>query len=217
MFISLLKKIFIFLYYPYLLFKESKYFWRYRHIWNKSWYIMYDKNFNFKQKNVLEFIINKFNVKSVLDFGCASGNNLILVKNINKNIHVYGCDISPRAIEYSKDRFFSLDLVGHFSTRLDYFKDIYDLIYCDRVLLYLNDTDLDYTLKYFSKHSKYLLINDFFSSSNLVLEKNSPLHRNYENLEIYGFNLIDVFSSYNEKSLYSENPKIALFAKFNNL
>ena len=73
---------------------SSSLFWKVRHLVQPKWISNYAK----AKKNItfIENILSKEGVKSILDFGCASGRTLFKIKKANPYIKIYGVDINKK-------------------------------------------------------------------------------------------------------------------------
>lgn len=113
-------------------------------------------------------IISSVNPNCIIDYGCATGIQMIHLKKIyKKNIStkIYFIDL---IIDYYKD--YIINLIKHNDVSIDAFfgQNLYtvrhqvEAINCDAVLTYLNDKELDITLDYFFKlNPKIIIIHDF--------------------------------------------------------
>lgn len=72
--------------------------WKYRHWVDPKWVEGY-KNLKAPHRKVLVKEILKHNPQSVLEVGCGAGANLFLLHEASPRLHLYGIDISPRAVK----------------------------------------------------------------------------------------------------------------------
>ena len=149
---------------------SSSFFWRFRHFLQPGGITNYGST---KDISFIIKLISASKISSVLDFGCAAGYDLEKIKDLNKNIVVYGVDTNPRSIKSCQARFTSKFQDGFFfSTKLDrnqlkIFLDRnniskIDLVIIDRVFYCLNERNIDETLEILSPFAKMIFIDDFY-------------------------------------------------------
>ena len=182
-------------------------YWKYRHLIKSDvWNIYLQDQDNPARKYYIKFCI-KHNIKSVFEFGSASGPNLFLIKKFNPNIIALGYDISKKAVELGNENTnnnqikfvnqLSLKIFKHFMSNNNI--NSFELSIYDRVLCLLNENEVKNHFRIFSIFFNYIIIDDFHSlNSN---NSSSYPKRNYiEILEKFNFRLIE-----NKKSL-RESP-----------
>jgi len=202
---------------------SNKYFWKYRHffqknIFQKSYGLVPIKYFNrlFKQKKII----------SVLDFGCATGDKLeYFVSKGTK--YIYGIDINKKAIQVSKKKFKSCKIIKNFDIILSEKKIFeflkqnnlkrFDLIILDRVCYILDLKDLSNIFRILSKKSKYIYIDDFFYPKKFLQlrKKNYGYNHTCFDLLLKKFSFKKIFyvnSPY--KKVLNANAKSALFENY---
>ena len=154
---------------------SSSAFWRIRHLVQPKWVSNYAK----ANKNIaiIEDLLLENDIKSILDFGCASGRMLFKIKEVNPNIKIYGVDINKKAIKYCKNYADNNHFNGgyHFSSVLNknelyQFLDNndlskFDLIVFDRVLYCLNERQIINIIQIINNISSLIYIDDFYSSN----------------------------------------------------
>ncbi len=154
---------------------SSSLFWKLRHLIQPMWVINYAK----ANKNIsyLEKLLKENDIKSVLDFGCASGRTLFKIKKVNPNIKIYGIDINKKAINYCQNHaenhfnggyYFSTELnkneLDTFLSNNDLSK--FDLVIFDRVLYCLNEQQIIDIINVIKQISSLIYLDDFCSSRN---------------------------------------------------
>jgi SAM-dependent methyltransferase len=198
---------------------SSSFFWEIRHLFQPDWIEHYDtahKDISF----IINFVKDN-NIKSVLDFGCASGSTLKKLKKFDQNILVYGVDINKKAIDYCNKKFKNIFKDGFFfasKLRKDEIQEFlnksninrFDIIIFDRVLYCLDDKSIFDVLDVIGE-SSYIFIDDFYKNENI---KNfGYLHRNWDEiLNYYSFQKkIDIGTIYS--SVDSANARSMIFKK----
>ena len=196
--------------------KVSKIFWRYRHFVDSKFASRYQNDYSNKRRNYYSDITNKYSLKIIFEYGCASGPNL---KNIQENVKhhkkLIGFDINSTVINYARKTFDNKNSL--FINRLelgvieDYLSKNYsskiDLTIFDRVLYLLSESQIKSHLKEFQHLYKYVIIDDFHNSQE-VINEGSYRTKNY--LELFGgFNLISLENSEHQiqSKFFEENAK----------
>lgn len=202
--------------------KSSKSFWRYRHFFDSEFASGYQNDYATKRRNYYSEIVNKYSLKIIFEYGCASGPNLKNIKeNVKQNIHLIGFDINPSVINYAKKSFdkknslfldkLELGKVENYLSKIDSNK--IDLTIFDRVLCLLSEEEIKNHLKEFKHFYRYVIIDDFHNSDALKQE-GSWLTKNY--LELFSdFNLISLENSEHKinSKFFEENAKRILLYK----
>lgn len=147
--------------------KTDELYWRFRHIFDRSWaksYISNESINSIDKKIFTEKILNYLPIKSVLEFGCSSGPNLCLLAGKLPNAKIYGVDISAKAIKEGRKYFGekniknvcleqgSLEALKRFSD-----KSI-DLVFTNAVLIYFGKDKIEKAIKEFLRISKKAVI-----------------------------------------------------------
>ena len=179
--------------------RKKNVYWQFRHILNpKIWEIYYD-NSNVRRRNFYSKYIHQNNLRTLFEFGCASGPNL---SNINKRVpwdtYYFGYDISKMAIRFANQKF--KNDTHFFITKLNkkilktqlniWQKKFFDLSIYDRVLYLLTEKEI---IKHFFEYKEFLskvIIDDFHNSK--FQDKNEAYYsKNFEMiLYPFGFKLI---------------------------
>ena len=165
---------------------SSSLFWRFRHFF-QSGISSYGAT---KDNSFIINLISTSKISSVLDFGCAAGYDLERIKNLNKNIVVYGVDINTKSIKSCTARFTSKFQDGFFfSTKLDrnelkIFLDRnniskIDLVIIDRVFYCFNEQNINGTLETLSSFANMIFIDDFYDEGDLYI---GYTHRCWDNI-----------------------------------
>lgn len=189
---------------------SNKYFWKYRHLINKKFF-----SFSYGKipKDHFNKVFNNLNIKSVLDFGCATGDKLQYFTKNGSDI-IYGIDINSRALSTAKNKFQDTGVYYKFSKKiiLDDINiflnkrniDKFDLIIVERLFYILNNKEFFNSVNILSKKTKYLYIDDFFLKNFFFNDKirkkiNGYTHTYFD--EVFDSNFKKI---YDENSPYSE-------------
>ena len=183
---------------------SSSLFWRIRHLLQPRWMVSYSR----KDSKFIEKLVAEYNIKSVLDFGCASGATLFNIKSRNESSLVYGIDINPRAISYCQSRFSQQFESGyHFSQKISQKElrmfldqneiEAFDLVIFDRVLYCLDQEKIQDILRIIRPKANLILIDDFVRD--IEFKFTGYVHRNWDEiLKKYGFSPV-----LNQATVYS--------------
>ena len=175
---------------------SNGFIWKIRHYLQPSWI----ENYKSKDSSKIVNKILMIDPKSIIDFGCGSGNTLFKIKQSRPEIVILGIDISSKAINFCKELFsknFSAGFMFKSKLNESVLKDFFeksdsssiDIILFDRVLYCLNYNEIDRILKLVENHTKNIIIEDFYdeNSSNYIGYK----HRDWETiLRKFGFKCI---------------------------
>lgn len=120
---------------------------------------------NQKYIATLEDIIQKYGIRSVLDYGCGDWQFSKTV-NWGSLVQQYiGVDVVPRVIAYNQQHYRS-NVVKFDLVRPEWVMPDVDLIVCKDVLQHLPNSHIDRLLGAFKKHAKYILLtNDIENTS----------------------------------------------------
>lgn len=201
--------------------KKNKYYWKYRHIFQKDVWDVYLNDSNSKRRSFLTNVITKYNFKSAFEFGCASGPNYF--RNKNKLKFYFGYDISLSAIKKANEFKTNSNRIM-FSSKLKkiyqytYENDLknFDIAIYDRVLYLLNDSQVKDHFNEFEKFFNYILIDDFYSEKEEIYSEGYIYTKNFIKL-LPNFNLIH-FQKTKHKSpdgFHDKFAKILLFKRIN--
>ncbi len=203
-------------------FASNKYFWKYRHLLQKN---SFQSNYGKVPKEHFNKIFYNLEKKTILDFGCATGDKLLyFIQNNAKNL--CGIDINKRAIRTAEKKFQNYDINYYLSSnvnkkKIDLFlkkskSKMFDIIILDRVLYILKKEEFNNNINYFSKITKYMYLDDFFLKNNnneIFFRKNIKgyTHSNFDKiLDQLSFKLVfKGISPY--KSVKFSNPMSALY------
>lgn len=152
---------------------SNKYFWKFRHFFQKN---VFNNSYGSIPVKYFDKIFKEIKIDSVLDFGCASGDKLCyFLDKGSKNI--FGIDINKKALSVARSKIkkknIHYKLINNISKKeiKNFLKKCnnkkFDLIIFDRVLYILNDDELFRNLKYFSKITDYIYVDDFFFKSSV--------------------------------------------------
>ena len=148
--------------------KKTKLYWKIRHLFDTNVWEKYQNDLSENRRGFYLKFIKKNKIKSVFEFGCASGPNYLIIKD---NIHQYfGYDISSEAINTAKDKI-GLSNKILFTTNLNliisYMNENkiieFDLAIFDRVLYLINEKEVYNFFNSYANFFKHIIINDFHS------------------------------------------------------
>lgn len=148
--------------------KTDELYWRFRHIFDRSWtkaYLAGDSSISNSSKNFLIGKISEyFPLNSILEFGCASGLNLLYLAEKFPNAKIYGVDISKKAINEGRKYFQKKNIKNVYldSGSLEALKNFsdksVDLIFTNAVLIYFGKDKIEKAIKEFLRISKKAVI-----------------------------------------------------------
>ena len=177
---------------------NKKFYWKLRHFINPNiWSIYYDDS-KCKRRDFYSKFIQQNNLKTIFEFGCASGPNLFSIdKNVPWNLLYFGYDISTKAIQFAKNKsqkdsyFFTTKISPKIiSKKLDNWKiKQFDLAIYDRVLYLLSENEIKKHFEKYKDYIRYLIIDDFHNSK--TTERNDAyFSKNYEDILLeFGYKL----------------------------
>lgn len=185
--------------------RATKIYWRYRHIATRGVWDQYISDSTNVRRRALASKAKSLNIRSVFEFGCGSGPNLLALRNEFEDwngLELFGFDVSKEAIR-------SLDgagVTGIFRSgnfdgprKLDFLPEKLDLVILDRVCYLLNDREFAVLLQEICARAEWVYINDF--SDNVVPEVVDYRVRNYRmELSKYDFTLANSEAATNKKS-----------------
>ena len=177
---------------------NKKFYWKLRHLISPNVWSAYYSDSLSKRRNFYSKYIQQNDLKTIFEFGCASGPNLFNIdKNVPWNLYYFGYDISNEAIKFArkklqKNSYYLTTKVNSkiIKNKLEIWdKNFFDLSIYDRVLYLLSEEEVRDHFKKYKKFMNNLIIDDFHNSVNE--ESNlTYLTKNYEKILIdYGFKL----------------------------
>lgn len=139
-------------------------YWRFRHIFDKSWAKSYisEQSINHAHRRFLiDKISNHTPFESVLEIGCASGPNLSLLANRFPSAKLYGIDISNKAIKEGR-RYFennnNIYLNQEKAESLDFQDKSVDIVFTDAVLIYSGPDKISLVIKEMRRVAKKAIV-----------------------------------------------------------
>lgn len=148
--------------------KADEFFWRFRHIiHDKTWaenYISPKALEHSHRKFLLQVISRYAPFERILEVGCASGPNLILLSRIFPKTEFWGIDISERAIEVGGDyiREHSISNIRLKAGNTDKIKKLpnksFDIVFTDAMLIYIGPEKIKEVLKEMVRVAKKSII-----------------------------------------------------------
>ena len=198
---------------------KTKFFWKYRHLYDPTVWKSYREDYSSSRRNYYSNLINKHNLRSVFEFGCASGPNYLSIKSNHPKIIFFGYDISTSAIKQIKNAnssevFFSNKIsTGSIEDfLLSNGLEKFDLAIFDRVLYMLPKKDIEDLLNKYSKYFNYVIIEDFHSENPRWDSEKYIYAQNYILiLEKYKFSLLENKVSEMQSSSASNFARRLLF------
>jgi SAM-dependent methyltransferase len=134
-------------------------------------------------------IINKLDVKKILEIGCGNGANIwLLQENLNNtSISFYGIDISSAAVETAKSRNYKFPNNVFFEKNggLSYLIKsslTYDVILFDAVLMYMTEKEVLKLILRASGFTKYIIMHELTTHSKQSELNNNGFIHNYDML-----------------------------------
>jgi len=122
--------------------------------------------------SILNEFVNKYQVKSVIEYGCGDGNQLKLAKYPN----YLGFDVSPAAISSCKD-IFQFDKSKNFKLMKDYNGERAELILSLDVIFHLVEYDIfeSYIKRLFESSNRFVII--YSSDADQIEERREFIYR----------------------------------------
>ncbi|MFH1728850.1 MAG: methyltransferase domain-containing protein [Pseudomonadota bacterium] len=204
--------------------KISKTFWRFRHLIDRKVMKNYYNNFNSERRNFYSEFTNLNKIKSVFEYGCASGPNLANIReNCESGIFLFGYDINPSAIKYAKKRFDQNTSIFVAQLRKrEVFESLrvfgykkFDLAIYDRILYLLTEDEIRKHLLEFADLFLFVIVDDFHNES--FVDSNGAYHsKNYKKIfDDFGFDIIIIDKSQHlsKERFFDENAKRLVFKK----
>tara|TARA_Y100001958_G_C21151685_1_gene487702 strand:+ start:69 stop:722 length:654 start_codon:yes stop_codon:yes gene_type:complete len=202
---------------------SSSNYWKIRHFLEPTWIDSY--NLKKTHQFYIEFV-QKYSIKTIFDFGCATGKTLIDIKINFPEVVTYGVDINQKAIDQCILRFLEIDPTGKsFSFRnklnknyvLNFLlannKEKIDLVIFDRVLYCLDNSQVIEILRKLAPLTGFIIIDDFDRDDSIDFI--GYRHRDWTSLlSKFSFECLD-----NIPSIYSEvdkaNARTMIFKSIN--
>ncbi|MDO8592413.1 MAG: methyltransferase domain-containing protein [bacterium] len=130
---------------------------------NKALNVFYLNNFGITRADINAEFLKNLKINNLLEVGCNVGNQLSLLQSQGfKNL--YGMDISPLAVEFSKKRTKNINVI--LGSALDIpFKDAYfDLVFTSGVLIHISLKNMAAAMKeIYRTSSRYIFGYEYFS------------------------------------------------------
>jgi SAM-dependent methyltransferase len=203
---------------------RSYLFWGYRSFFvGKGVWSAYKDSYKDDRRSFYSDFVIKNACITILDFGCASGPNLIRIEKDSPNTKYkfLGIDVSNDALKIAREEIkseavFEKTLTSKNVSQLANLgcSGFVDLAIFDRVLTLLTERDLVQTFSLLSSKTTHIIIDDFFSKN----KHQGPvwLARDYEGiLRHYGYDLISKQKSRHQATsdFHNEYAFLAVFSK----
>ena len=185
--------------------RNSKFYWKYRHLINKNIWNEYLENSKKTRTNFYHQFMQSKKLKSVFDFGCASGTNIFSIQENMNELVALGYDISKEAIkvgskyltqqDYGENHkivltnSLGISFIESFleENKLNYF----DLTISDRVFCFIDEIQFIRFIDTYHRFFNYVAIDEFHTNKSQKLG-NLFFSRNYiEIFKQYNFKLIE--------------------------
>ncbi|MBN2733771.1 MAG: methyltransferase [Methanomicrobiaceae archaeon] len=102
--------------------------------------------------DILKQITDRMNIEpeNILEYGCGIGNNLSFIKNKYPHSKIFGCDVSEKSLEVSRERYPDMDffVIG----KNNEMKDMFDVILVPDVFHHIEPEDHKYFLDTISSY-----------------------------------------------------------------
>lgn len=130
------------------------------------------------QENVMRIAIRMIHIKNnskILDAGCGTGNLLDMLNKMNKNLRLYGIDISPKMLKIAKKKINGANLKLSSVEEINQ-KNLYDYIFSTDAFHHYENQNLAMQKFYRAlKEEGYLIVIDFdFVIFNHIFHKIEP-------------------------------------------
>jgi SAM-dependent methyltransferase len=150
----------------------------------------------------LDNMVKKYNIKTLLDYGCHMGSSSILTSNRNQDCKIFAYDLSERAIKkaetrknkYSKNK----DNLA-FIDKLSFGEAKFDAIFCGELLEHVPDPEAKIKeLEEYIKDGGYMFITIPKGAWEWI--KHEDNHKNNVIYHVHGFDYWDVFNMFGDKT-----------------
>lgn len=146
--------------------KSDLLFWRFRHILDPKWAENYlaESSLNHLHRKLLVNAIVKYSPKSVLEVGCASGPNLVLLSQKLPNAQLEGMDVSAKAIETGRRYLMSKNIknvelkTGNVLNLESFPGKSFDLVFTDATLIYVDKNRIEKVIKELTRIAKEAIV-----------------------------------------------------------
>ena len=201
---------------------KTNIFWRFRHIVQPDVWTSYkNDSLNIRRKFYSKFL-KQHSLKSVFEFGCASGPNFFSIKNQMNEIYFFGFDISKKAIKsigYDKESlryFFTYNLKK--TEIINYLKrnnlKTFDLAIFDRVLYMISEKRIKFFFSKYSDYYKYVIIDDFHAEKPRWDKEKYIYSKNYVAiLNQFNYKIIEIKDSELPSSTAKKYAKRLIFKR----
>ena len=203
---------------------ESVYFWRYRHLLTgDAVWRGYAQDWASPRRQIYPELCRRFDIRSVFEFGCASGTNLLRIEREipDRRFCFLGVDISDSALSHAKNSVRSksdfYQTVAHSTIEvfLKHHKLVaIDLAIYDRVLYILTEAQVHKHLTAVSWAFRYVIVDDFFPVNHDGPQAWST--KDYvEIFRAHGFRLLEIARSEHKtsQSFHEHSAKRAIFIR----
>lgn len=203
---------------------ESPLFWRYRHLLSgDAVWRGYAEDWASPRRGIYPDLCRRFGLRSVFEFGCASGTNLLRIEHDIPEARFYflGVDISTSAVTHARRNVrspaeFHTSLTR--ATLVDFLRrhdlSAFDLAIYDRVLYILTEAQLHDHLVAASWAFRYIVVDDFFPASGVMAPAWST--KDYPVIfRQHGFDLLEVVPSehHRTQAFHVQSARRAIFVR----
>ena len=184
--------------------KTSRLFWSYRHLVDRGVWDQYFNDHASERRNYYSDFVVKHSIKSVFEFGCASGPNL---ENIRRRtpggVLLLGYDINKAALGVARQKIGSSNAIFIDQLSVSAIKGELQkhqqgrigLTIFDRVLYLLSEREFDNFLSNYSDFFEWVVVDDFHSDDG-QLSNDAYSSKNYKKcFKKFDFSLVSIEKS----------------------
>jgi O-antigen/teichoic acid export membrane protein len=169
-------------------YKTDEILWKYRSFFYTDWrqgYLDSDDKLHPHRELLIEKIILKNSIKSILEIGCADGINLRIINKKMPGVILEGIDINKKALNYGinimkKENIKNIRLKYNNVKDLMSYKDKkFDIVFCHAVLMYVDNNNIKKVIEEMLRVSKKKVV---------IFEQHSDKKSFYKDQWIYNYN-----------------------------
>ena len=147
--------------------KSYEIYWRYKSLLSSNWqegYLDTDEKIHPHRQLLVKKISQKHSIKSILEIGCSNGINLRIINKKIPGIILEGIDINKKALndginKMKKEKIKNIKLKYKSAKNLSSYKNKeFDIVFCDAVLMYIDNYNIKKVLEEMFRISKKLVI-----------------------------------------------------------
>ncbi len=149
--------------------------WRYRHIYKRGWAERYLETVNHPHRQQLVDAVAEFDpLASILEIGCASGANLVRLREHFPEVELIGLDINARAVAVGQTHFASCgdNRVRLVNAKVEMLclmsKHSVDVVFADAVLMFITPDRIQSVLAEMARVARKAIILNEYHGAGLV-------------------------------------------------